>query len=71
MLYVIFQDKRNIKKNHIIYQYLWITSFPCRYRGSRQRSHAGFVGDAYTPANETTDLESLNVTAVSDMCESW
>ena len=32
---------------------------------------AGFVGDAYTPANETTDLVSLNMTApvrtVSDM----
>ena len=39
--------------------------------GSRQRLHAGFVGDAYTPANETVDLVSLNMAApvrsVSDM----
>ena len=30
-------------------------------RGNRQCIHAGFVGDAYTPANETADLVSMNM----------
>ena len=62
---------------YILYSLLK-TSFPCRYRPiSAESRHcrpvgagnaytparASFVGDAYTPANETADLVSLNMAA--------
>ena len=56
--------------------YYYYTSFPCRYRpvgagNAYTPARAGFVVDAWTPANETADLVSLNMAApvrsVSDM----
>ena len=61
---------RHYNLHDIIHSFLYKASFPGRKPPSPvgagnayTPARAGFVGDEYTPANETPDLVSLNMAA--------